>query len=156
MPHRALAPKVRSELSREEINRRILQVVREKGMSQADCVRATGATSPTVSDWFNKGAVPDASTLGMLARAAHVNCHWLITGQGPRQAPGEGDTATDRAFALGARAAITEMKRLQSTLEEVFFGERATSLDEAALAAMQVIERTGDRPPRKPRQVRSR
>ena len=148
MPHRALAPKVRAECSREEINTRLLRVIRDQGLSQADCVRATGATSPTVSDWFNKGAVPDASTLGMLARATRTNCHWLITGQGPRGAPGEGDTSTDRAFALGARAAITEMKRLQSTLEQVFFGERATSLDEAALAAMQVIERTGGSPPR--------
>jgi hypothetical protein len=127
---------------RSEINRRMMQVVREQGLTQADCVRGTGATSPTVTDWFNKAAVPDAATLGRFCRMTRTNAHWMITGTGPKQAPGEGETQSDLAFALGARAVLTELKRVVGHLEMAYFGGRATSLDEAALAAMKVLERT--------------
>lgn len=138
---------------RNDINKRMMQVVREQDLTQADCVRGTGATSPTVTDWFNKGAVPDAEKLGRFCRMTRTNAHWMITGTGPKQAPGEGETQTDLAFALGARAVLTELKRLVGHLEVAYFGNRATTLDAAALAAMKVIERTGERSPRKHRQA---
>lgn len=97
----------RPSIERAAINKRLMQVIREKGLRQADCVRATGATSPTVNDWFNKGAVPDASTLGLLARATGTNCHWLITGDGPRHAPGQGETRADKAIQMGREEALS-------------------------------------------------
>jgi transcriptional regulator with XRE-family HTH domain len=138
---------------RSDIHKRMMQVVREQGLTQADLVRATGATSPTVTDWFNKGAVPEADKLARVCKALRINGHWLLTGTGPRQAPGEGETQTDLAFALGARAVLTELKRILGHLEIAYFGNRATSLDEAALAAMKVLERTSGRPHRTRRQA---
>jgi hypothetical protein len=95
-----------------------------------------------VSDWFNKGAVPDAEKLGQFCKLTRVNGHWMLLGTGPKTAPGEGETQSDLAFALGARAVLTELKRLLGGLEVAYFGNRATTLDAAALAAMKVIERT--------------
>lgn len=134
------------EHERSDISKRMMATIREQGLHQADLVRATGATSPTVTDWFNRGAVPDAEKLARVAKALRISGHWLLTGQGPKGAPGEGDTATDLAFALGARAVLTELKRLVANLEVAYFGNRASTLDAAALAAMRVIERTGARP----------
>jgi hypothetical protein len=134
---------VKANSDRREIHKRMMQVVREQDLTQADCVRGTGATSPTVTDWFNKGAVPDAEKLGRFCRLTRTNAHWMITGMGPKLAPGEGETQSDLAFALGARAVLTELKRIVSNLEVAYFGNRATTLDAAALAAMKVIERTG-------------
>lgn len=138
------------EVERGDIHKRMMAVVREQDLTQADLVRGTGATSPTVSDWFNKGAVPDAEKLGHFCRLTRTNAHWMILGTGPKTAPGEGETATDLAFALGARAVLTELKRLLGGLEVDYFGNRATTLDAAALAAMKVIERTSG-PPRRTR-----
>jgi hypothetical protein len=138
---------------RSDIHKRMMAVVREQDLTQADLVRGTGATSPTVSDWFNKGAVPDSQTLGRFCRLTRTNAHWMITGTGPKQAPGEGETESDLAFALGARAVLTELKRLLGGLEVAYFGNRATTLDAAALAAMKVIERTGERPRRRHHQA---
>jgi transcriptional regulator with XRE-family HTH domain len=143
-----------SQRERSEINKRMMTVIREQGVTQADLVRATGATSPTVTDWFNKGAVPDAATLARVARHLRLNGHWLLTGEGSPLAPGEGETQTDVAFALGARTVLTELRRVLATLEVAYFGDRATSLDEAALAAMKVIERTGALRPQTRRQAR--
>jgi transcriptional regulator with XRE-family HTH domain len=96
---------------REEINARMMQVIREQGLTQADCVRATGATSPTVNDWFNKGAVPDAATLGRVAHATRMNCHWLITGHGPRGAPGHGNTPAAVSTRQGHKEAVAMIEK---------------------------------------------
>ena len=70
--------KRKPEVERSEIHRRMMAVVREQGLTQADLVRGTSATSPTVSDWFNKGAVPDAEKLGHFCRLTRTNAHWMI------------------------------------------------------------------------------
>lgn len=144
----------RLAVERSDINKRMMAVIRERGLRQVDIVEASGATSPTVADWFNHGAVPDADKLARIAKALKINGHWLLTGQGPRTAPGEGETQSDLAFALGARAVLTEVKKSLNILEVAYFGERATSLDEAALAAMKVIERASAQHRRTSRQAR--
>ena len=145
--------KRKPEHERSDISKRMMAVIREQGVTQADLVRSTGATSPTVTDWFNRGAVPDAEKLARVAKTLRISGHWLLTGNGPKGAPGEGDTASDLAFALGARAVLTELKRLIENLEVAYFGNRASTLDAAALAAMKVIERTAERPHRTRRQA---
>lgn len=141
-------------VERGEISARMLAVIRQQGLTQADCVRGTGATSPTVNDWFNHGAVPDAEKLGRLCRLTRTSAHWMITGIGPKQAPGEGETESDRAFAIGARTVLHELEQIVGKLKLAYFGDRAATLDDAALAAMRVLERTVGPPRRTRREAR--
>ena len=98
------------------INGRMMQVVRKNKVSQAELVDATGATSPTVSDWYNKQAVPQADKLARVARALRVNGHWLLTGEGPEHAPGQGNTRPDRAMQMGYEEAV---RRIESALVDI-------------------------------------
>lgn len=126
---------------RSEINERLMAVVKQKGLTQADLVRASGATSPTVTDWFNRGAVPDAERLARIAKAIGVNGHWLLTGQGPKALPGEGRTQGDQLYTLGAQAVLIELGKVLRQFEGEYFGDQPIELDEAAIAAVKALER---------------
>lgn len=137
----------RSEYNRE-MNKRLMSVFKAKGLTQADVVRASGATSPTVTDWFNRGAVPDPITLGRLAKAIRVNGHWLLTGQGPKSLPGEG--SSDELYSIGAQAVILELEKLLRALKLQFFGDETIAPDAAAIDAVKALERTKRQPQPRP------
>src|ERR687891_1803031 len=104
-----------------EINRRLMQVIQhaiqQKGMTRREIEHLAQASSPTVSDWFNKGAVPDAVTIARLCRGLRVNAHWVLTGIGPQALPGEGRSDADQAFALGASAVVSDLRDSVSAIE---------------------------------------
>lgn len=106
---------------RREINRRMMQVVhhamQQDGLTRRALEHMTETASPTVSDWFNHGAVPDAGTIAKLARGLHVNAHWLLTGKGPPSPLGEGREKADELFALGAAAVLQDLRELLGKLE---------------------------------------
>jgi hypothetical protein len=102
---------------RGQINQRLMQVVRERSVTQADLVRMTGATSPTVSDWFNHGALPDADKLARFGKGTHTNLHWLLTGEGPEEEPGHGETLADRAIHLGRQEILGKIRRALDEIE---------------------------------------
>lgn len=108
----------RAEVGRSEINQRLMAIVKEKGLTQADLVRASGATSPAVTDWFNRGAVPDAERLARIAQAIRVNGHWLLTGKGPKTLPGDGTKDLDQAYTQGAQAVVADLGKILRQFEE--------------------------------------
>lgn len=139
---------------RSEINQRLMAVVKQKRLTQADLVRASGATSPTVTDWFNRGAVPDAERLARIAKAIRVNAHWLLTGQGPKSLPGEGQTQADQAYILGAQAIVIELGKVLRQFEAQYLGDQPIEPDEAAIAAVKALERARQQPRNASRRVR--
>ena len=143
------------ESQRSEINQRLMTVVKQKGLTQADLVRASGATSPTVTDWFNRGAVPDAERLARIAKAIRVNGHWLLTGQGPKALPGEGQTEGDKLLTVGARNYDEQLNKVLRQFRADYFGELPPiERDEEAIAAVKAAERATRQPPRAARRVR--
>lgn len=125
---------------RREINRRMMQVVRhamqQDGLTRRALEHMTETASPTVSDWFNHGAVPDAGTIAKLARGLHVNAHWLLTGKGPQSPPGEGREKADELFTLGASAVLHDLREILGTLEARWSA--------AVLAHEDAIRRAGE------------
>ena len=113
-----------------EINRRLMQVIQhaiqQKGMTRREIEHLAQASSPTVSDWFNKGAVPDAVTIARLCRGLRVNAHWVLTGIGPQALPGEGRSDADQAFALGASAVVSDLRDSVSVIEARWGGQSST------------------------------
>lgn len=137
------APRAQAKLDRQESSRelheRLMVTIRQRGWNQADCVRATGATSPSVNDWFNRGAVPDAVILGRLAKGLKINGHWLLTGQGPKSPPG--DARGEELYKAGTQAVVLEVEKFYGRLRELYYGEEVIELDAAALDAVKAVER---------------
>lgn len=138
--------------TRAEINRRLLEIVRSAGMSQADCVRATGLTSPAVSDWFNRGAVPDAATLARLALHLHVNGHWLLTGQGPR----DDLLRREELYRLGAEAAIEDVRAMVAALEARWADDAARRRGESVAAFVRSQDQRAETTPGRRNRARKR
>lgn len=127
---------------RSGINKRLIhvisQAVERDGLTRRDIEHMAEASSPTVSDWFHKGAVPDAITIDKLCRGLHVNAHWVITGQGPKSPPGEGREKADELFALGAAAVLQEHRDLLRALETRWSASLLTHEDAIQRAAEAV------------------
>lgn len=141
---------------RSEINKRLMQVIlhaiERDGRTRRDIEHMAEASSPTVSDWFHKGAVPDATTIAKLARGLHVNAHWLLTGQGPKAPPGEGRDKADELFALGAAAVLQEHRELLEALETRWSASLVTHEDaiQRAAEAIAFVRREDHRAARTP------
>ena len=60
---------------------RIIQKMKEHGLSQADIIRATGAGRATVSGWINGSNAPSAKYLESLSTVLKTNSTWLLTGK---------------------------------------------------------------------------
>lgn len=154
---------------RSEINRRLMQVIHNAigrdGFARRDIEHMAGASSPTVSDWFHKGAVPDAVTIGRLCRGLRVNAHWVITGQGPKSPPGEGKEKADELFAVGAAAVLQSVQQKIAAVEAEFSAtllshesaiQRARAAADAALATGRLEAQRADRTPGRRHQARRR
>lgn len=87
---------------------RLRQVLDDRGMSQADLARELGVGVATVSEWFTRGRVPNGDVMLRLPHALSINGHWLLTGQGPREA--EGCDGGD-PYQQGVRDALARMGR---------------------------------------------
>lgn len=87
---------------------RLRQLMEDRGMSQADLARELGVGVATVSEWFTRGRVPNGDVMLRLPHAMSVNGHWLLTGEGPREA--ERVRGGD-PYLHGAQDALARMER---------------------------------------------
>lgn len=71
----------------ENFARRLNERASELGMSQADIVRATGASKSTVHDWFKGHRVPTGNYLTFLGRVLRVSQDYLV-GNSSAKLPG--------------------------------------------------------------------
>lgn len=106
-----------------QINRRLMQAIHKAAkqdglLTRPDIEEMAGVASSVATDWFHKCSVPDAPTIGKLARGLHVNSHWLLTDQGPKSTLGEGRGKADELFTIGAASVINDVRdKLQALLE---------------------------------------
>jgi transcriptional regulator with XRE-family HTH domain len=66
----------------DAVSSRIAKRAGELGVSQADIVRATGASKSTVHGWFNNRNVPRGSYVTALCKILKCTHDWLMDGQG--------------------------------------------------------------------------
>lgn len=69
-------------LGMERITDRIWERATQLKLQQKQIAKATGATSPTVNNWFNHASEPSAKYLEDLANVLNVSIQWLVTGYG--------------------------------------------------------------------------
>ncbi len=135
---------------RSEINQRLMEIIhqamRRDGLARRQIEHMADVSSPTVSDWFNNGAVPDAVVIGRLCRGLRVNAHYVITGQGPKSPPGEGNETADELFALGAAAVLQDHRDLFGTLERRWSASLLTHEDAIRRAQVALEVALRERP----------
>jgi transcriptional regulator with XRE-family HTH domain len=69
---------------------RLRKAIRRKGITQTVLARELGVRDATVSDWFNRGTVPNGAILLRVPDILDVDGHWLLTGEGdPKRVPAE-------------------------------------------------------------------
>lgn len=71
---------------------RVSEVFDDSGLTQTEFGERIGLSQGTVQPWFaegREGSAPDAGSLALIARTFNVSGHWLLTGQPPKEAPGE-------------------------------------------------------------------
>lgn len=112
--------------SREAVRDRLRLAFERSGLTQAELAQRCAAATGTVSDWFNpeKGAVPDGERMARLPAALNVSGHWLLTGEGPTVASGEG--AIKRAERAGAAAVIVDLARALDQLRLIHVAENGS------------------------------
>jgi CI repressor-like protein len=109
---------------RAEINGRLMEVIRERGLNMTAVGDITDTPTGTISDWYHKGAVPDAEKLARFGRGTGANLHWLLTGDGPRTAPGHGELLTDDAIRMGRKEVLEMIKSAVASIETRLAGRR--------------------------------
>lgn len=117
---------------RHEFIRRVRLAMDQSGISQNELARRTGQSSQGVSDWFAKGALPGGEALIRLPDALGVSGHWLITGEGSMVPAGDG--GMERAFGMGALAALADVRAAVEDVSGRWTKPGATSRAGGALA----------------------
>lgn len=70
-----------------ELSLRLIRVMRELGISQAQMARACGLSPSYISNILNSGSKPSIETvMGIATHWPSINLRWLLTGEGAMQA----------------------------------------------------------------------
>lgn len=85
------------------VKRRILAYLDERGINQVELGRLMGKGQTSVQPWVTGKSAPSADSLVKLCSALGISGHWLLTGEGPVEAPGTEPGITS-PYALGYRA----------------------------------------------------
>ncbi|MEA4920218.1 MAG: helix-turn-helix transcriptional regulator [Clostridiaceae bacterium] len=91
---------------------RIMLLLNENHMTQADLARATGISTGLISQWKNRDQKPSAEKLKLIAAYFNVSTDYLLDNE-PQKAPAKNDelkmTEEDFKFALfGGDGMITD------------------------------------------------
>lgn len=109
----------------ESFRARLSGVIAQDGRAHADIARAIGEAPQLMSKWLNTNALtrlPAANYVLKLADCLGVNVRWLISGEGPKNAPFEGDDSNTieipylRANVVDTREQIEELRCPNSAL----------------------------------------
>ncbi len=102
--------------STAEFCARMREAMARQGMTQAELARRLDVRDATVSDWFNRGALPSGAVMLRLPEVLRVDGHWLLTGE---------DAARDggRRGAIGGDDRREVVRLLESALRIARAGE---------------------------------
>jgi transcriptional regulator with XRE-family HTH domain len=67
-------------MENHEINNRIFDLLKQKGVSQQEFASAIGVKNPTISSWKNRGSLPTADKISAIASFFNVSTDYLLTG----------------------------------------------------------------------------
>ena len=60
------------------VNKKIFEILEEKGISQHEFARMTGITQSTISDWKNKGTTPNAEKIPIICKSLNISINELF------------------------------------------------------------------------------
>lgn len=127
------------------VNDRIREVLaRAYGGNQSAFARAIGAKPQVVQAWVREDTPPGADYLERIVEAAEVNGHWLLTGKGPMEPPGE-DYELERERATARRQLAEKLiQAVGKVVREVAEGAGvSTAPPEVGLArTMEILAET--------------
>jgi transcriptional regulator with XRE-family HTH domain len=87
---------------------RLNQIVQTAAEKKAACAKLN-IDSGMLSRWLSGERDPEADNLAKIPEALGVSGHWLLTGEGPREAPGEAVIGPYRQARIEA---VVEVRRL--------------------------------------------
>lgn len=93
-----------------EFGERLSGVLEERDLTQSSLAEIAQTSQATVWKWLKGKALPEGKYLLRLAIGLRLNAHWLLTGKGSEQLPGDATTGIDQQ-ALGAQIALAEVER---------------------------------------------
>ena len=79
-------------MENHEINNRIFDLLKKKGVSQQEFAVAIGVKNPTISSWKNRGSLPSADKISAIASFLNVSTDYLLTGHDRELLPEERPT----------------------------------------------------------------
>jgi transcriptional regulator with XRE-family HTH domain len=113
----------------------------KKERTQAAFARMLGTTQQTVQGWLREEgrlSVPDGESLLALATAFRLSGHWLLTGEGPQEAPGEDAIGPYRQARIEV---AVELKQQVAVVVRAVLGPTSA---EVAAAARRLVDLAAD------------
>jgi transcriptional regulator with XRE-family HTH domain len=95
-----------SSMSIGTVMDRLLHAMSVRGTSQSELARRIGVKQGTIQKW-TQGSEPGAQLLSRVPGALNISGHWLLTGDGAMEAPGERqdlEAVREEGVAYAARA----------------------------------------------------
>ena len=68
----------------DSIGQRVVECIKERGMTQAELVRQTGLAKQTVVNLEKEYRPPDLGTVLRVVKVFGVTLDWLVFGKGPK------------------------------------------------------------------------
>lgn len=109
----------RIERLRQGFRDRLAQRMREVQVSQTAMAEACDISQSSISDYLNRGAIPNAEVLMLMAPFLKCSADWLLFGT---RSGGEGGSAA-RAYHDGGLAMIARLRRDLEAAEKDWQGE---------------------------------
>jgi transcriptional regulator with XRE-family HTH domain len=83
-----------------KLNQRIIQVRRQRNLSQANLAERLGVTRTAISHWETARSKPSTKHLESIARMLGIDANWLISGKKPASGHATTSKAAGRPSAL--------------------------------------------------------
>lgn len=62
-----------------DISKRIFELMNQRGVSQKELSERTGISTSTISDWKNKGNVPNSEKISSICKALNVSANAIFS-----------------------------------------------------------------------------
>lgn len=140
-------------MSIDPVNTRIAARMAALGLSQSELARRLGTGQSTVQGWVEAGKLPGTRYLADLPAALECSGHWLLTGEGPIEPPGQTPTLAEMEKTIRAEA----VQRIVSAVVAAAYqaGDQLLGLRAVDPSVGELVERIGaalaTTPPAKPR-----
>jgi hypothetical protein len=101
-----------------EFGRRLRLAIKTAGISANELARRVQTSSASMSRCLARGVPLGGDSMLLLPATLGVNAHWLFTGKGPPEPPGE-SPERDLAFSLAYQSAIEDMRAVLDLISDI-------------------------------------